>query len=113
MITHSGNIDEVTYEDHHLIIGTRIYSGSSLIVPERWQPKKYRSTMCMPDLFIETDEANLLATMLYRNLRSVAHKMPDIICGTVFISDENNDELIDLTLVEFNKIVRKAMLDMR
>jgi hypothetical protein len=79
----------------------RIHSGAPLNVPEHWEhPRQYRLTMIMPDTFdCDEDDMNVLATTIYRRLRSEGYTPDDIIYGTVYIyiGNENADEVIDFT----------------
>ena len=54
--------------------------------------------MIMPDNFdCEEDDMNVLATTIYRRLRSENYTPDHIIYGTVYIGNENADEVIDFT----------------
>ena len=79
--------------------GELIYNGASLNVPERWEhPRQYRLTMIMPDNFdCEEDDMNVLATTISRRILSDNYTPDDIIYGTVYIGNENADEVIDFT----------------
>ena len=62
--------------------GERIYSGASLHAPEHWEHKQYRLTMMMLDTFdCEEDDMNVLATTIYRRMRSESYTPDDIIYG--------------------------------
>ena len=51
--------------------GARIYSGAALLAPENWEHTNYRLTMTMLDSFdCDEDEMNVLATTIYRRMRS-------------------------------------------
>ena len=60
--------------------GKRIYSGASLNVPEHWEHNQYRLTMIMLDTFdYEEDDMRVLATTIYRRMRSGSYTPDDII----------------------------------
>ena len=83
-ITPDGKATEMTSEEADEQKGERIYSGASLNVPEHWLHKQYRLTMIMPDTFdCEEDDMNVLATTIYRRMRSKSYTPDDIIYGTV------------------------------
>ena len=73
----------------------------SLVVPEQWEHKKFRLAMTMLDTFNKDDDLNILATMLFRKLRSPHHEPDDVICGTVYIANETVDEIIDFTMDDY------------
>ena len=52
---------------------------------EHWEHNKSKLTMTMLDMFDPDDDANIIATYLFRKLRS-SHGMPcrDIVCGNVY-----------------------------
>ena len=82
-ITPDGKATEMTSEEADEQKGERIYSGASLNVPERWEhPHQYRLTMIMPDTFdCDDDDMNVLATTIYRRLRSESYTPDDIFTG--------------------------------
>ena len=91
--------------------GERIFSGAALNAPERWEhPRQYRLTMIMPDNFdCEEDDMNVLATTIYRRLRSESYTPDDIIYGTVYIGNENADEVIDFTKEDLTYICKQVL----
>ena len=50
----------------------------------------------MVDLFADDDQPNILATVLFRKLRSKHHTPDDTIFGAVYLANEAEDELSDL-----------------
>ena len=89
--------------------GDRIYSGASLNTPEHWEHKQYRLTMTMLDtLDYENDDINVIATTIYRHMRSPDFTPDDIILGTVYISNETIDEIIDFTKEDLAYICKQA-----
>ena len=81
--------------------GERIHNGAALNVTEHWEHKRYRLTMTMLDTFdCEEDpcgdELNVLATTIYRRMRSENY-MPNDIYGAEYIGNENANEVIDFT----------------
>ena len=101
-ITPNGKVTEMSSEEADKQKGERIYSGAALNVPEHWEHKRYRLTMTMLDTFdCEEDpcgdELNVLATTIYRRTRSDNYTPDDMIYGTVYISNETINEIIDFT----------------
>ena len=91
-ITPNGKVTEMTAEEADEQKGDRIYSGTSLNTPEHWlhprqrgcswEHKKYRLTMTMLDTFdYENDDINVIATTIYRHMRSRDFTPDDIILG--------------------------------
>ena len=94
-ITPDGKVTEMSSEEVDEQKGDRIYSGASLNAPEH---KQYRLTMIMPDTFdCDEDDMNALATTISRRMRLENYTPDDIIYGTVYIGNENADEVIDFT----------------
>ena len=94
--------------------GERIYSGAALNAPEHWEHKRCRLTMTMLDTFdCEEDpcggEMNVLATTIYRRMRSENYTPDDIIYGTVYIGNENADELVDFTKADLTCICKQVL----
>ena len=110
-ITPDGKATEMTSEEADEQKWERIYSGASLNVPERWEhPRQYRLTMIMPDTFdCDDDDMNVLATTIYRRLRSESYTPEDIIYGTVYIGNENADEVIDFTKEDLTYICKQVL----
>ena len=78
--------------------GKRIHSGASLNTPETWEHKQHKLTMTMLDTFdYENDDLNVIATTIYRHMRSKGYTPDNLIFGTVYISNETTDEIIDFT----------------
>ena len=101
-ITPNGKVTEMSSEEADKQKGERIYSGAALNVPEHWEHKRYRLTMTMLDTFdFEDDpcgdELNVLATTIYRRTLSDNYMPDDMIYGTVYISNETINEIIDFT----------------
>ena len=113
--------------------GERIYSGAALNVPEHWEHKRCRLTMTMLDAFdCEEDprkgdrpaegdarhrprgdpcgdELNVLATTIYRCTRSENYAPDDMIYGTVYISNETINEIIDFTKEDLTYICKQVL----
>ena len=108
-ITPNGKVTEMTAEEADEQKGDRIYSGTSLNTPEHWEHKKYRLTMTMLDTFdYENDDINVIATTIYRHMRSPDFTPDDIILGTVYISNETIDKIIDFTKEDLTYICKQA-----
>ena len=63
--------------------------------------------MTMVDQFSDFDPITILATALFRKLRSPMYTPTDIILGDVYTSNETEHEVVDFTLEDFNYILRK------
>ena len=75
-----------------------------------WEHKQYRLTMIMLDTFdCEEDNMNVLATTIYRRMRSENYTPDDIIYGTVYIGNANADEVIDLTKESLTYICKQVL----
>ena len=107
-ITPDGEIAEVSEEQEREEKQGRNWDGSAMLVPEVWKHKKFRLTLTFPDMFHETDQLNPLATMLFRRLRNPRGIPEDVLCGTVYISNEKRDKLLDFTLEHLKYIMQKA-----
>ena len=76
--------------------------------PTDWEQKRtFRLSMTMIDRISDFDPINILATILFRKLRSSIYTPSDIIQGDVYISNETEHEIVDFTLEDFNYILRK------
>ena len=90
--------------------GERVYNGASLNAPEHWEHKQYRLTMIMLDTFdCEEDDMNVLAMTIYRRMRSENCTPDDIIYGTVYIGNENANEVIDFTTEGLTYICKQVL----
>ena len=63
-------------------------------------------------MFEQDDNVNVVATMMFRRLRS-SHCPPcnNIICGTVYLVTENEHDIIDFTMDDFAYVARQALSD--
>ena len=81
--------------------GARVYNGMALGTPEHWERNHYTLTMTMLDTFEAADKPNKMATNVNRNMRSGAY-MPDVtIYGTVYITNETANEIVDFAMHDF------------
>ena len=113
-ITPNGKVTEMSSEDADKQKGEPIYSGAALDVPDRWEHKRYRLTMTMLDTFNREedpcgDELNVLATTIYRRMRSENYTPDDMIYGTVYISNETINEIIDFTKEDLTYICKQVL----
>ena len=113
-ITPNGKVTEMSSEEADEQKGERIYSGAALNVPEHWEHNRYRLTMTMLDAFdCEDDpcgdELNVLAPTIYRRTRSENYTPDDIIYGTVYISNETINEIIDFTMEDLTYICKQVL----
>ena len=111
---------------------TRVYSGMALDTPQYWERNHYILTMTMLDTFEAADplrgdspaegyarrnprgdKPNKMATTIYRNMRSGAYMPDDTIYGTVYITNETANEIVDFTIQDFmymhNQIVKSII----
>ena len=80
----------------------RVYSALSLSRTEHWEHKrKHRLTMTMLDLCTNDDQPNSMTTLLFRGSCSKHHEPDDMICGTVYLAKESDDEIIGCTMDDF------------
>ena len=106
-ITPDGKVTEMSSEEADEQKGERIYSGASLNAPEH---KQYRLTMIMLDTFdYEEDDMNVLATTIYRRMRSENYTPDDIIYGAVYIGNENANGVIDFTKEDLTYICKQVL----
>ena len=58
--------------------------------------------MTMPVLFASEDDVNIIATVVFRKLRSW-YGVPcyDVICGDAYIVNESDTEIINFTMLDF------------
>ena len=73
----------------------------ALDTPQHWDRNHYILTMTMLDTFEAADKPNRMATIIYRNMRSGAYMPDDTICGTVYITNETANEIVDFTMHDY------------
>ena len=80
--------------------------------PERWEHNRYKLTMTMKHTFEQYVNVNIAATMMFRRLRS-SHCTPcnDIICGTVYLINENEHDIIDFTMEDYVYVAMQVLSD--
>ena len=79
--------------------------GWSLPLAETWQFKKYKLSMITQGFFRDDDDDNLTASLLYNQMRKGNQTM---ICGPVFIFNENTERTIDITVDEVKAVISQA-----
>lgn len=114
MITPDSKISEVSEEEEDAFKEGRNWDGRSLLVPEHWNyDQKFRLTLTFPDMYGDGDAYNPLATMLLHNLRHPMHPKlggnGEVMCGTVFVSNENANHLLDFTKPDFKYVLDKCL----
>ncbi len=113
-ITPNGLTSLVSEEQECRDKGDRIYDCRALQVPEFWEhDKKFRLTMSFPDLSEDKDKFNPIATAVLSRLRSPSGWSTDLICGTAFLYNDTEDDIVDFNLEEFNYIWGKMNADDR
>ena len=66
--------------------------------------------MIMLDTFdCEEDDMNVLATTIYRRMRSESYTPDDMIYGTVYIGNENADEVTGFTEEDLTYICKQVL----
>ena len=119
-ITPDGRAWEVSSEQADDEKSTRVYNGMALDTPEHWERNHYILTMTMLDTFEAADplrgdspaegyarrnprgdKPNKMETTINRNLRSGAYMPDDTIYGTVYITNETADKIVDFTMHYF------------
>ena len=101
-IASNGSVEEISHSQYDEETADRLYSGSALMLTEYWETDNYKLTMTMPYLFAPEDDVNIIATMLFRKLRS-RHGVPclNVVCGTAYLVNESDTEIIDFTMQDF------------
>ena len=67
--------------------------------------------MTMLDLFTPNDDFNIVATVLFRRLRS-SHCTPcNDICGTVYLVNESEHDIIDFTMEVYMYVAMQVLTD--
>ena len=109
--------------------GERIYNGASLNAPAHWEHKQHRLTMTMVDTFDYEEDPprgdrpaegyarrnprgghmKVLATTMYRRMRSGNYTPDDIIYGTVHIGNEHANKVIDFTKEDLTYICKQVL----
>jgi len=103
-----GEVAQITAEQQREETRYRTQCAWFLSKPTDWENKRtFRLSMTMIDRFSDFDPINILATILFRKLRSALYTPTDIIQGDVYISNETEHEIVDFTLEDFNYILRK------
>ena len=111
-ITAEGLTTEIAHRQYDEETADRIYSGAALMKPERWEHNRYKLTMTMKDLFEPDDDINRVATVMFRRLRtSHCTSCSDIICGTVYLVNENEHYTIYFTMDDYVHVARQALSD--
>jgi hypothetical protein len=111
--TADSKITEVSEEQEDEEKIGRLYDGCALYVPQQWKFKKYILTMVFPDRFEETDKLNPMATLIYQYLKNPRGITYEYICGTVYISNDTMDIIIETTRrtsnTYFDKVLKEPL----
>ena len=70
-----GLTTEISHRQYEEETADKMYSGSALLRPERWEHARYKLTMTMLDLFTPSDDVNIVATVLCRRLVESLHPL--------------------------------------
>ena len=70
-----------------------IQSNLYLDIPSRWQHNKYHVSLICKDVFSDDNKLNHLATHILTSCSK--YHANDIVCGTVFLINEDHDMVID------------------
>lgn len=79
------------------------YTILSLDIPDYWVFKNFKLAMMTKDMYTDCDERNNLATFLVNKLKT--HIMDQIIYGTVYILNEDDENVIDMTQTDMTYIM--------
>ena len=103
----SGFIQDEEYIEHN-----RSWDAHSLCRPEVWEGKKFNLAFVCWDTFKEEDtDYNLLGTYLYRMLKHSEVVADDIIPGPIYLMNEDDDGIIDLTIADLKDILETSRED--
>jgi len=101
-----GQVSEVEADTDQELKEMRVRRGGTdswaLCVPERWEHKKFKLSMTTVGFFTESDDYNLTATYLWKHLRTGGAQP---ILGTVFIYNESDEAIIDMTMSDFQYLM--------
>ena len=75
-----------------------------LSIPEHWEHKKFKLSMSCYGFFEPDDPLNKLATILWLKIRNSGLQP---IVGTVYLFNEDDDDMIDFTMEDFKYIMDK------
>ena len=100
----SGSIQDEEYKEQ-----TRSWGSHALYRPEVWGGKKFKLAFVCWDMFTEEDtEYNILGTYIYRMLKHCEAIPDDVICGPVYLMNEDHDGIIDLTIADLKEILEAS-----
>ena len=85
----------------------KTHDSWALHVPMKWQPS-FRLSLVCKGIFEEDDDFNLTASFLYYHLYSNNGKPSSGIVETVWITNEDENGLVDLTVQEVRSILEKV-----
>ena len=92
----SGFIQDEEYKEHNIS-----WDSHALSRPEVWDGKKFNLAFVCWDIFKEEDtDYNVLGTYLYRMLKHSEAIADDIIPGPIYLMNEDDDGIIDLTIAD-------------
>ena len=80
----------------------------SLHIPEQWEHNKYRLSIATVGFFTDGDVYNDLATKLWSKLR---HGEGQRIFGSVVIFNEDEEDIIDMTIDDLDYIMVNTMAE--
>ena len=99
-------IQDEEYQSH-----VRSWDSHCLSRCERWKHRRFRLSMVCWDMFYpEEDEENLLATYIYRRLKHYGGRLEDLIYGPVYITNEDENGIIDFTKQDLKYILEKLYI---
>ena len=90
------------YETDLDYINMEHHDGYSLMVPERWGHNKYKLSMFVG---VGQLEHNVLATSLFNNLFIPHCQLADIVRGTAYVLNENDDGSVDFKRDDLKYII--------
>jgi len=106
-ITALGEVSEVDEDKDEDYKAMRKRHGGvdawALTLPKPWEAKKFMLSMVTLGIFTDADDCNFTATLLWKHLRTTEAQL---IFGTVFLVNEDNDDVIDMTLEDFRIIMK-------
>ena len=85
---------------------TKSWDPWALNLPMHWEHKKFKLCVLIPGFF-DGQPFNPTATDIYQKLKCQYQAVPDLIYGTMFITNEDEDEIIDFVKDDLDYILSK------
>ena len=107
-ISTEGYITETTEKEADKETKGRTQSCYGLSAPQRWKhDRTFILSVVMNDMFLDSDPANVVATLLWSFLRSGQYDPSTTIYGDFYIYNETVEQIIDFPMEDFKYIISK------